>query len=371
MRTALVYDRVNKIGGAERVLGTLHKMYPAAPLFTAVYHEKNAPWAREWDVRPSFLNLFPLARSTHELYPWLTPLAFESFDFEGFDMVINVTSAEAKGILTKPETVHLCYCLTPTQYLWVNPKLYEEAIPRILRPLARPVFSYLRHWDKIASQRPDEMIAISKTVQRRIKKHYGRDTEVIYPPVDVERFKQKETKDKGPPTNDHFLVVSRLVPYKRIDLVIDACNARKVPLIIVGTGLEMKKLKRRAGPTIQFVGKLTESELVMYYQRCRALIFPQEEDFGISVVEAQAAGKPVIAFNKGGATEIIRTGKTGIFFSRQKVASLVNAMEEFEKSQFSARVCQTNAKRFSKERFMRELRIKVEELWQEHRRKSR
>lgn len=370
MKVALVYDRVNKIGGAERVLTALHEIYPKAPLFTAVYHPKNASWAKGWDVRPSFLNRFPLAKSTHELYPWLTPLAFESFDLTDFDIVINVTSAEAKGIITKPNTLHICYLLTPTQYLWINPKLYEEAIPRILRPLSKPVISYLKTWDKVASQRADIMIAISKTVQNRIKKYYNRDSEVIYPPVDIKKFMLKPKGATIPPAHNYYLIVSRIVPHKRLDLAIDACNELKVPLIIVGTGLAMRKLRARAGPTIQFVGKLTDQELVLYYQRCSALIFPQEEDFGISVVEAQAAGKPVIAFNRGGATEIIRTGKTGIFFSKQTKSSLISAIRKFENLSFESKDCQNNAIRFAKERFTKQFIIKVSEIWESYKKEQ-
>jgi glycosyltransferase involved in cell wall biosynthesis len=370
MKVALVYDRVNKIGGAERLLTALHEIYPQAPLFTAVYHPKKALWARGWDVRPSFLNRFPLARSTHEIYPWLTPIAFESLDFSQFDVVINVTSAEAKGIITKPKTLHICYCLTPTQYLWVNPKLYLEAIPKLLRPFAKPVLSYLRHWDKIASQRPDYMIAISDEIKKRIKKYYGLDADVIYPPVEVDRFMQKKNNQRVSQGKDYFLLVSRLVPHKRVDLAIKSCNQLKAPLVIVGTGYQMRKLKSLAGPTIRFAGKLTDQDLVLYYQRCSALISPQEEDFGISIVEAQAAGKPVIAFNRGGATEIIRTGKTGIFFSSQTAGSLVNAIQKFENMRFNPKDCQNNAQRFSKERFSKQFIIKVERLWQEYAREQ-
>lgn len=366
MKVALVYDRVNKIGGAERVLAALHEIYPEAPLYTAVYHPGNAPWAKGWEVRPSFVDHFPLASSTHELYPWLMPLAFESFEFTKFNVVITVTSAEAKGIITKPETLHLCYCLTPTRYLWIDSEIYQKSIPALLRPLSKPFFSYLRTWDKIASQRPDEIIAISKTVQTRIKAQYNRDSSLIYPPVAVDRFNTKRQKGKSPMETDYFLVVSRLVPYKRVDLAIRACNRLRLPLVVVGKGLEARRLKTQAGPTIKFVAELTEEQLVLYYQRCRALIFPQEEDFGIAVVEAQAAGKPVIAFKKGGATEIIRTGKTGIFFSRQTEDSLIQAIRRFESTRFSESECKKNAQRFSKNEFIKSFSQKVEAAWRQH-----
>lgn len=364
MNVALVYDRVNKIGGAERVLGALHELYPKAPLYTAVHHPQKTPWTKGWEVRPSFLNRLPLARSLHEIYPWLTPMAFESFDFSGFDVVLSVTSADAKGIITKPKTLHLCYLLTPTRYLWSDADLYRKAIPAALRPIAKPIFSYLRAWDKIASQRPDYLVAISNAVRERIKTYYHREATVIYPPVDVELFKSK--RDGDLPYADYFLVVSRLVPHKRIDLAIAACNALKIPLVIVGTGWQMEKLKSQAGPTISFVGQLTDEMLVLYYQKCRALIFPQEEDFGIAVVETLAAGKPVIAYNRGGATEIVRKGKTGLFFSQQTSASLIRALQRFDHEHFKPEDCQENAERFSKSRFMREFSSKVAEIWRHH-----
>ena len=364
MNLALVYDRTNKLGGAERVLKALHEIYPKAPLYTAVYNPQKAGWTKGWDVRVSFLNRLPLARSTHELYPWLTPMAFESLDFSDFDIVISVTSADAKGILTKPSTLHVCYVLTPTRYLWSDRELYQKEIPRILRPLTKPIFSYLTNWDKIASQRPDFLVAISKAVQTRIKTYYNREADVIYPPVEVEAFGKR--KEGTISVRDYFLVVSRLVPHKRLDLAIQAANALRLPLVIVGTGLQAGKLNRIAGPTVTFVGQLTDEKLVLYYQKCRALIFPQEEGFGLSVVEAQAAGKPVIAYNGGGATEIIRAGKTGIFFSQQKVESLVNALKGFRESAFDPTACKQNAKRFDKKRFINEFGGKIGELWKKH-----
>lgn len=366
MKQALVYDRVNKIGGAEKILEVLHELYPDSPLYTAVFHPEKAKWTKDWDVRPSFLNRFPLARSTHELYPWLTPLAFESFDFNNFDRVISITSAEAKGIISKPNTFHICYCLTPTRYLWTDHKLYLKEFPMLIRPLVSPIFSYVRSWDKIASQRPDAFIAISKTVKKRIETYYKRQASIVYPPVETEIFSASTKKEMNLPQKQFYLVVSRLVPYKRIELAIKACNGLKRKLTIVGTGTKMQNLIRLAGPTIHFVGKLTQAELVMYYQKCRALLFPQEEDFGISAIEAQAAGKPVIAYNKGGAREIILTGKTGIFFSQQKTSSLIKAIQRFETMQFDTQECKKNAQRFDKKRFIKEFSSKVEEQWKSY-----
>jgi glycosyltransferase involved in cell wall biosynthesis len=363
MKSALVYDRINKIGGAERVLEVLHSMYPRSPLYTAVYHDEKASWAKGWKIKPSLLNNFPLARSKHELFPWLTPLAFENFNFNEYQVVISITSAEAKGIITKPDTLHICYCLTPTRYLWSDYKTYINEIPPLFRILIKPVFSYLRFWDRIASTRADNIIAISETVRTRIQKYYNRDSQVIYPPVEVDKFADKSKTKKRLPIKNYYLVISRLVPYKRIDIAIKACNHLKKKLVIVGKGSQMKKLRSIAGSTINFVGELTQDELVLYYQYCDALLFPQEEDFGISAVEAQAAGKPVVAYNKGGATEIVKEGKTGTFFLEQNTSSLIKAIKRIETLKFDKKECIENAQRFNKERFIKEFSAKVEELW--------
>jgi glycosyltransferase involved in cell wall biosynthesis len=357
MKVALVYDRVNKIGGAERVLETLHEIWPEAPLYTAVYYPSGAPWAKKFKVIPSFLNKFPLAKRYHEAYPWLTPLAFESFDFSDFDLVISITSAEAKGIVTKPKTKHFCYCLTPTRYLWSG---YEEYFQnRFFRFLSKPVVNYLKEWDKIAAQRPDAFIAISKNVQKRIKKYYGRDSGVIYPPVDIEKFQIPKTQA---PKSDFFLVVSRLVPYKKIDLVVKAFNQLDLPLKIIGSGSQMRNLKRMAKRNIEFLGELTDQELLSYYQDCRALIFPQEEDFGLVPLEAQACGKPVIAFAGGGALETVIEGKTGTFFKSQKTKVLVEKIKNFKEKNYQPEDCRTNAERFNKTIFKQNFKKLVEKM---------
>lgn len=339
----MVYDRVNKWGGAEQVLLALHQIYPQAPLYTSVYDPHGAPWAKVFpQVIPSFLQYFPLAKNHHELYPWLTPLAFESFDFSGFDLVISVTSAEAKAIITRPETKHICYCLTPTRYLWSHQKEYlaEPGLGRWLKPLQRR----LQQADLVYSQRPDEYIAISKTVQKRIKKYYKRSSKVIYPPVDTRKFKIGEGKD-------YFLIVSRLVSYKKIDLAIKAFNRLKLPLIIVGGGRDEQRLRRLAGPTIKFTGWLSETGLIRLYQSCRALVMPQVEDFGIAAVEAQAAGRPVIAYGRGGATETVVAGKTGIFFEKPTVDSLAGAVKQFESRKWERKIMIDQAKKFDQEIF--------------------
>lgn len=353
MKTALVYDRVNKWGGAERVLLTLHEIFPDAPLYTSVYNPKTASWAKVFPkVIPSFAGQ-NWVDSHHEWLAPLMPLAFESFNFDSYDLVISVTSEAAKGIITHPGTVHLCYCLTPTRYLWSGYDFYfSKDSP--LRTVTKPIVGYLKRWDKVAAHRPDVMIATSKTVQERIKKYYSRDSGIIYPPVGLDPFDTSPIRISEVKNTGFFLIVGRLVPYKRVDLVIEAFNRLKKPLIIVGTGSEEARLKRMAGNYIKFVGQLTDSQLANYYSSSKALIFPQEEDFGIVAIEAQSAGKPVIAFNKGGARETVIPGKTGLFFSRQTPGDLISAIKKFERTKFDSKIIKENAKRFSKERFKKE-----------------
>lgn len=352
MKTAFLYDRVNKWGGAERVLLALHEVFPNAPLFTAVYSSENAPWAKVFPrVVPTFLQNIPFAKDKHELLGAFTPIAFENLDLTGFDLVISVTSEAAKGVIVQPPTKHICYCLTPTRYLWSGYDIYFNN--SLLKLVSKPVVNYLRDWDKIAAQRPDKMIAISHAVKKRIRKYYNRHSEVIFPPVELDNF--KINKFKKHKREKFYLVVSRLVPYKMVDLAISAFNELGLPLVVVGTGSEEEKLKNMAKDNIKFLGHLTDAKLADYYKKCTAFIFPQEEDFGIVALEAQVAGAPVIAYKAGGALDTVIEGKTGVFFDKQSTESLKKAVEKFEKISFNQKDLIENAKRFSKQRFKREI----------------
>ncbi|MBU2577765.1 glycosyltransferase [Patescibacteria group bacterium] len=364
MKVAFVYDRVNKWGGAERVLLSLHKIWPNAPLYTSVYTPKLAPWSKDFKVIPSFLQKIPLVQTHHELFPLLMPLAFESFDFSKYDVVISITSEAAKGIITKPKTLHVCYCLTPTRYLWSGYNGYFDK--NIKKFLAKPLVDYLRYWDKIAGQRVDEYIAISETVRERIKKYYNRESGVIYPPVDTGKFGTMRNELRTMEGNKYFLVVSRLVKYKRVDLVVRAFNKLSYRLKIVGTGSEMNNLRKIAGENVEFLGQLTDAELLSYYQNCQAVIFPQEEDFGIVPLEAQASGRPVIAYRAGGATETIVEKETGLFFNSQKEESLIEMIKEFKEEEFNKENCFSQALRFREERFLEEFNNYIEERWKSH-----
>lgn len=365
-RIALVYDRVNKWGGAERVLLALHELWPEAPLYTAVYDPATAGWADVFQVKPSFLQYVPFAKNHHEWFPWLTPLAFESFSFDDYDVVISITSSEAKYIITKPHTLHICYCLTPTRYLWSGYDVYAKS-SRILAAMTPT----LRRWDRIGSSRPDCYIAISERVKARIEKYYGRNVEaVIYPPIETNKFEIRNLKfeRKNVPT-DYFLVVSRLVKYKRIDLIADAFNELQLPLVIIGTGHEERLLRARSSGTISFVSThLTDAELAGYYGSCRAFLSAADEDFGIAAGEAQAAGKPVIAFEHSGTAEIVQDGKTGILFSQQSKQSIIDAVKKLQKTAIRPEDCRENARKFRKERFATEMKKTVNNMYNDYKR---
>ncbi len=374
MKIALVYDRINKYGGAERVLEALHDIWPDAPLFTAIYDEKLASFAHGWDIRPSFLQKIPFAREQHELYPWLTQLAFETFDLSGFDVVISVTSAEAKAVITRPETLHICYCLTPTRYLWSGYQTYLNypGLGRSRGVMAKSWLRYLaptlRRWDLIAASRPDYYIAISRRVSDRIVKYYQRSVSgIIYPPVEASKFGRLATKDsRGAPKGQYYLTVARLVGYKRLDLIIKAFNELQLNLLIIGMGKQEKELRDMAGPAIQFVTKyLTDAELVGYYRGAKAFVYAADEDFGIAAVEAQALGVPVVAFADSGIAESVVEAKTGFLFASQTTGELINAIRKCETANIKSTDCEKQAKKFTKLRFQQEFADFVRIKWSE------
>lgn len=376
MKVALVYDRVNKFGGAERLLSVLHEIYPDAPLFTAVYNKTTARWADIFKVHTTFLQAIPFARTNHEYIAPVAPLAFEGLHFDDYDLAISITSEYAKGIVTKPKTLHICYCLTPTRYLWSG---YEEYFANdVAKGVSKPLVSYLRSWDKIAAQRPDYYIAISKAVKARIKQYYGRESVVVYPPLSFGAWRvARGALTKNPRATSYepyFLLVSRLVPYKRVDIAITAANKLGLRLKIVGTGRELGKLEKMAqttasgrGGNIEFLGNLTDEALSRYYQNCIAFIFPGEEDLGLAILEAQSFGKPVIAFGSGGALETIKEGVTGEFFYPQTPEALTKIMKQFDLQQYDPKAGRENAEKFSKEHFKKEFTKTIKKLVSSHR----
>lgn len=343
MKVALVYDRINKFGGAERVLLALHKLFPNAPLYTSVYDPQKAPWAKVFEIRTSFLQKLPIPKSAHEYYPFLMGFAFESFNFDEFDLVISVTHEFAKGIITKPNTKHICYCLNPVGYLWDSHDDYFYSKPQWFKKITKPLILGMRFYDKHISHRPDEYLTISKTVQERIKRIYGRESEVIYPPVQFPNSKHQT------PTDNFFLIVSRLVPQKRIDIAVKAFNKLGLPLKIIGTGKEFKSLKNLSKKNIEFLGHLSDDEVSKYYLSCRAVIIPGEEDFNLVAVETQSFGKPVIAYGRGGVTETVKSGQTGWFFEKQTAKVLAETIKKVLPSihRIKPSDCKKQANKFS------------------------
>jgi glycosyltransferase involved in cell wall biosynthesis len=354
VKVALIYDWLNQFGGGERVLSELHSMFPEAPVFTTVHAPEKLPESmRCLDVRTSFLQRVPMARGNHRPFFPLMPMAFERFDLEGFDLVLSASSACAKGVIPGAGSTHLCYCFSPCRYLWDSFDDYTSG--KLTRPLMAGVARWMRRWDRETADRVDHFVAISDEVASRIDRNYQRSAEVVYPPVDVEAF-----APSGGEPGDYYLVVSRLVAYKRIDLAIAAANRLGRRLIVVGDGPERARLAAMAGPTVEMRGRLPDEEIRDLYAGCRAFVFPAFEDFGIAPVEAQAAGRPVIAFGRGGATETVVNGRTGVFFDAQQIEALVEAMLEFERGSFDPRECRRNAERFDRRAFRRGLRASID-----------
>lgn len=364
MKIALVYDRINKYGGAERVLQALHRLYPNAPLYTAVYHPDKAEWVGDWPVHTSFVNRLPFAKGNHEAYVMFMPYAFESMNFDEYQIIITVTSAEAKGIITKPGQLHLCYLLTPTRYLWSHTHHYSRG--KFRSTIMNPFMSSLRKWDYVAAKRPDQIITISHEVAQRCHKFYDRKPEaVIYPPVDIQKL-QHDNQACLKPSKPYYLVVSRLVSYKNVDLVIDAFNQLPaVNLIIIGTGRYQNQLEKQANQNISFVSNVNQSDLTCYLNHAQALIMPQEEDFGIVSVEAQAVGTPVIALNKGGARETVSHQKTGWLFDQANSSAIIQAVKSTRHHHWDKHQLKQNAAKFDIKEFSRQFKSVVEAAWQQ------
>jgi glycosyltransferase involved in cell wall biosynthesis len=355
MNLALVHDWLNQRGGAEDVLEALKSLYPQAPLYTSLYWRDAMPahW-RDWEVHTSFIDRLPLARRRQQLYFPLYPLAFEQFDFGGYDVVVSNKSGFCHGVITGPETVHICYCLTPTRYVWRYHQYAErEQLGRTARLLLQPFLTNLRLWDRLAADRVDHFVAISEVVRRRIAKIYRREATVIYPPVDTGRF------EPAAQVEDYYLVVGRLVPYRRLDLLIEAFNKMGRPLVIAGRGRDRERLEAMAAANVTFLGYVADDRLPDLMARCRAFVFPGEEDFGIAPLQAMAAGRPVIAYAAGGALETVVPG-TGALFAEQSVAAIIDAVEQFDPAAASPAFLRAHAERFDVRVFREKLAAFVE-----------
>lgn len=365
-QVALVHPWLTNQGGSERVLEAFCRAYPRAPIYTSVYDPPALPMFADRDVRTSFLHGWPLSRRRHQLFPLLRRQAFESFDLSEFDLVLTSDHAEAKGVLTGPETLHIAYLHTPTRYYWSDSSAYlrEPGFGR-LDPVVRAVMptlaSSMRQWDYLAAQRPDYLLANSHVVSRRISKHYRRPSDVLHAPVDVSRFTGMQQR------GDHLLVVSRLIPYKRVDLAVRACRELDIPLRVVGSGPERAALQAAAGPGTTFLGALDDRGVARELASAAGFLFPANEDFGLTPLEAMASGTPVLAYGGGGALETVVNGLTGTFFAEQTVGSLVAALREFCPHTYNAEVLRSHAASISVEAFVDGLRACVDERWAEMR----
>lgn len=363
-KVAIVHDWLVNYGGSERVVEELLKIYPEADIFTLVYDEKKMGgiFPRE-KVHTSYLQHFPLSTRLYTKMLSFMPKAFESFDLSGYKLVICSSSSCAKGVITPPLVPHVAYIHTPMRYAWDKYFEYKSRSGRLTRFFMDRWMSRIRLWDYVSSQRIDTIICNSNYISRRIRKYWNRESQVIYPPVNI-----KELQPNGRPREDFFVVFSRFVPYKRIDLAIHACGKLGKKLVVIGSGSQKRYLKKLASKykdaEITFTGRIRDDEVRDYLQRCRALIFCAEEDFGIIPVEAQACGRPVIAFGKGGALETIINGKTGTFFSHAAPDSVERAIIRFEELEaqgaFDPAFIANHAREFSRERFAREIKEAID-----------
>jgi len=357
--TVLVHDYLNQHGGAERVLEAFHRLAADAPIFTSLYAPETMPDAyRDWDIHPLWIDRAPSAQQHHQRYLPAYPLAFERLRLPPCRLVLSSSSAFAKMVRPPAGAVHVSYIHSPMRFAWdLDVYVDRERLPGPARPVLRPLMAFMRQRDRATLDRVQRFVANSTAVQARIRAYWRRDASVVHPPVDVERFQPAPAERIQP----YFLMVSRLVPYKRFDIAIEAANALELPLWIVGDGRDRVALERLAGPSVRFLGRVSDAELDRLYAECRAAVFMSEDDFGIAQVEAQAAGRPVIAYAAGGALDTVVPDRTGVFVAEQTVPALVDALRRFERLTFDPTQLVRHASRFSVERFEREILREVDE----------
>ena len=363
LRVALVHDWLSGQRGGEKVLEALAEVFPEAPIYTLFHFAGSQAEAIEKKViRTSFLQRMPFLKKHYRWYLPLFPLAAELFDLQGYDLVISSSHCAAKGIIPRPDALHVCYIHSPVRYAWNQYQAYfsREKLSFFSRGLIPPLIQYVRQWDVTSSARVDHFIANSRCVARRVEKYYRRTAEVIHPPVDTDFFRPADTETD----RTYDLIVSALVPYKMIDLAIAAYNRAGWPLKIVGSGPEDRNLRRLAGPGVEFLGPQGGEDLLRLYRNARALVLPGEEDFGIATLEAQACGTPVIAYGRGGSLETVVEGRTGVFFSELKPDSLLEALDKFRSLEFNKAALRGQAQRFSRHIFKEKIEASIRQKWQ-------
>lgn len=358
MRIAIVHDYFTQLGGAEKVAEEMYRMFPRASLFSTVAFEDRMPAGlKNVPVKTSWMRHMPLMRKYYRAYFLLYPFAVSSLNLSNYDLVLSSSSGYVKGVSASRDAMHICYCHTPMRWAWnFDGYSAREAMNPMMKAALESLTFLLRQWDLGASRQPDHFIANSKVVAERIHNAYGRTAEVIHPPIDVDRFYPAEDVD------DYYILLSRMVSYKRLDLAIEACTRLGKKLIVIGTGPQREYLESIAGPTVTFAGRLRDSEVVRLAAHCRALLFPGEEDFGMAPLEVAAAGRPTIAFRAGGAKETVIEGQTGLFFDQQTPESLMDAIERFEREEWSPSAIRAQAEGFSVPVFQDRMRRFLERI---------
>ena len=363
-RIALVHDWLNQIGGAEDVLDALAGCYPGSPIYTSIFAPSHMPsHYQDWDIRTLWLDRLPAIHRHHQAYLPCYPIAWNNLKIRDYDVILSNKSGFCHCLRFSPESLHICYCLAPTRYIWqLEEYLAGENLGDKARRLLGPLTRLIRTWDYAAAQRVSHFIAISSAVQARIRRYYNRESDIIFPPVDTDRFQPRPAEE----LEDYFLVVSRLIPYKRIDLAVRAATELGLPLKIAGAGRDRGRLEAIAGDTVEFLGYVPDEELPSLMSKCKALIFPGLEDFGITPVQAQAAGRPVIAFCGGGALDTVIPGVTGEFFSELSVESLKATWHNIETEAYNPERIRRHALQFDKRVFVKRISAYIDQAWTAH-----
>lgn len=360
MKVAIIHYWLVGMRGGEKVLEALCEMYPEADIYTHVYvPDMVSETIRKHRVVPTFINRLPRAPRMYKTYLPLMPLALEQLDLRDYDLILSSESGPAKGIIAPPHAVHVCYCHTPMRYIWNMFHDYRASAGSLARLAMPSLAHYLRLWDVASAARVDSFVANSATVADRIRRYYGLDAKVIHPPVDTSAFSPCPASELG----DYYLMAGELVSYKRPDLAVRAFNELKLKLVVIGGGEMLSEIRRLAGPTVSVLGPQPFEALKHHYARCRALIFPGEEDFGMVPVEAMASGRPVLAFGRGGATETVATDVTGLFFDEQTIDAISNCIARFERMSFEPEAIVAHAQQFGREPFIRKMRSHVDLLF--------
>lgn len=367
MKLTLVHDWMNQVGGAEDVLAALVALYPNHPIYTSIYAPDMMPdFYRQWDIRRLWLDTMPGIHRHHQPYLPLYPVAWHGLDLSEYDVILSNKSGFCHGLQFGENSIHVCYCLAPTRYVWqLDSYIAREGFGKLVELGLRPLVNLMRRWDYAAAQRVTHFIAISTEIQERIQTYYQRDSVIIFPPVETARFQPVPAHE----VEDYFLIVSRLIPYKRIDLAVQAATQLNLPLKIGGKGRDLDRLKAMAGPSVEFLGYVPDEDLPGLMARCKAFIFPGLEDFGITPVQAQAAGRPVIAYKGGGALDTVIPGKTGEFFTEMTVENLSAVMRDFAAARYETDHIRQHALKFDTQIFNAQISSFVEQAYHAFREK--